>query len=64
MVEFAYTGMGIAFFEMRKENLLQKGTLLHFPIPGKALQSIPATNYTFGGTQGVAGEDYSNVGWR
>lgn len=64
MVEFAYTGMGITFFEMRKENLLQKGTPLHFPVPGKALESIPAPNYTFGGTQGVAGEDYSNVGWR
>lgn len=64
VVEFAYTGMGITFFEMRKENLLQKGTLLHFPVPGKALESIPAPNYTFGGTQGVAGEDYSNAGWR
>jgi hypothetical protein len=64
MVEFAHTGMGITFFEMRKENLLQKGTLLHFPIPGKALESIPAPGYTFGGTQGVAGEDYSNAGWR
>ncbi|MBP6425485.1 MAG: hypothetical protein KA278_07165 [Flavobacterium sp.] len=64
MVEFAYTGMGITFFEMRKENLLQKGTLLHFPIPGKALEAIPAANYTYGGTDGVAGEDYSNTGWR
>jgi hypothetical protein len=64
MVEFAYTGMGIGFFEMRKENLLQKGTPLHFPVPGKALESIPAPLYTFGGTQGVAGDDYSNTGWR
>jgi hypothetical protein len=64
MVEFAYTGMGITFFEMRKENLLQKGTLLHFPVPGKALEAIPAANYSYGGTQGVAGEDYSNTGWR
>lgn len=64
MVEFAYTGMGNEFFEMRKEDLLQKGTLLHFPIPGKALESIPAENYTYGGTTGVAGEDYSNGGWR
>ena len=36
----AYTGIGIGFFEMRKEDLLQKGTLLHFPIPGKALEAI------------------------
>jgi len=64
MVEFAYTGMGIGFFEMRKEDLLQKGTLLHFPVPGKALEAIPEDYYTFGGTQGVAGEDYSTGGWR
>ena len=64
MVEFSFTGMGLGFFEMRKENLLQAGTLLHFPVPGAALESIPADNYTFGGTTGVAGEDYSNGGWR
>ena len=64
MVEFSFTGMGLGFFEMRKENLLQVGTLLHFPVPGQALESIPADSYTFGGTQGVAGEDYSNGGWR
>ncbi|WP_086478392.1 MULTISPECIES: RagB/SusD family nutrient uptake outer membrane protein [Arenibacter] len=64
MVEFAYTGMGISFFEMRKEDLLQKGTLLHFPVPGKALDAIPEPYYTYGGTSGVAGEDYSNGGWR
>src|SRR5690606_12806015 len=59
MVEFAYTGMGISFFEMRKENLLQVGTLLHFPVPGRALDAIPEPYYTYGGTDGVAGEDYS-----
>lgn len=64
MVECSWTGVGLEFFEMRKENLLQKGTLLHFPIPGKALEAIPAANYTFGGSDGVAGEDYSNGGWR
>ena len=64
MVEFSFTAMGIGFFEMRKEDLLQKGTLLHFPIPGSSLEVIPAPNYTYGGTDGVAGEDYSNGGWR
>ena len=63
-VEFAYTGMSLSFFEMRKEDLLQKGTPLHFPVPGKALESIPEENYTYGGTTGVAGEDYSTGGWR
>lgn len=64
MVEFSFTGMGLGFFEMRKENLLQAGTLLHFPVPGQALESIPADGYTFGGSAGIAGEDYSNGGWR
>lgn len=64
MVEFAYTGMGISFFEMRKEDLLQQGTLLHFPIPGRALDAIPEPYYTYGGTEGVPGEDYSTGGWR
>jgi len=64
MVEFAFTTMGIGFFEMRKEDLLQKGTMLHFPTPGKALETIPAPNYTYGGTEGVPGEDYSTGGWR
>ncbi len=64
LVEFAYTTIGIGFFEMRKEDLLQKGTMLHFPVPGKALEAIPEDYYTFGGTQGVAGEDYSTGGWR
>lgn len=64
MVEFAFTGMGIGFFEMRKEDLLQAGTLLHFPVPGQALAAIPADNYTFGGTDGTPGEDYSTGGWR
>lgn len=64
MVEFGFTAPGIAFYEMRKENKLQAGTLLHFPVPGTALESIPAAIYTFGGTEGVAGEDYSTAGWR
>ena len=64
MVEFAFTAPFIGFTEMRKENLLQPGTLLHFPVPGGALESIPADYYTYGGTTGVAGEDYSNGGWR
>lgn len=61
VVEFSYTGIGLGFFEMRKENLLQAGTMLHFPIPGKALEAIPEDYYTFGGNQGVAGDRKSVV---
>lgn len=63
-IELMSTGLGLEFYEMRRENLLQKGTFLHFPIPGKQLQAAGIDNYTFGGTSGVAGEDYSIGGWR
>ena len=66
MVEMPLASAGLSFFEMRGKDLLQKGTLLHFPIPGAALISInpPVDNYTYGGTSGKAGEDYSTGGWR
>ena len=64
MVEFPLASSGISFWEMRGKDLLQAGTLLHFPIPGSALESIPEAYYTFGGTQGVSGTDYSAGGWR
>ena len=64
IVELGQTGLGLAFFEMRGLDLLQSGTLLHFPIPGAALDANSEDNYTFGGSTGVAGQDYSNGGWR
>jgi len=63
-VELANTGMGLSFYEMRGLDLLQPGTPLHFPIPGAALDANKEEYYTFGGTIGVAGVDYSNGGWR
>ncbi len=64
MVELFNTALGLEFFTMRKDNLLQEGTMLHFPIPGEQLDVIGLDYYTFGGTTGVAGEDYSNGGWK
>ena len=63
-VEIILTGNGLQFFEMRKNDLLQKGTPLHFPVPAKILEVIAESFYTYGGTTGVAGEDYSSGGWR
>lgn len=63
-VELPHTGMGLPFFEMRGKDLLQSGTFLHFPIPGAAINAAGLEYYTFGGTTGVAGEDYSTGGWR
>lgn len=64
IVELPQTGMGLAFFEMRGLDLLQAGTPLHFPVPGGALDANNEEYYTFGGSTGVAGQDYSNGGWR
>ena len=70
MVELMSSGAGIQFFQMRKENLLQPGTPLHYPIPEAQLDIMQMYYYTFGGTagregepQGVPGEDYSTGGW-
>jgi hypothetical protein len=62
-VELMLTGMGIQYFQMRKENLLQPGTILHFPIPGAQLEVMQMEYYTFGPGVGTAGVDYSNGGW-
>lgn len=64
-VEMYVSGMGLAFFEMRKKNLLQKGTPLHWPLPAKTLEifALPLPFYSFGGGAGD-GINSSNVGWR
>lgn len=64
IIELMNSGMGLAFFEMRGKDLLQAGTPLHFPVPGEVLLAGGFEIYTFGGTTGVAGEDYSTGGWR
>lgn len=64
IIELFNTGMGLAFFEMRGSDRLQSGTPLHFPIPGEVLLSGGFGIYTFGGSVGTAGEDYSISGWR
>jgi len=65
-VEMYTTGMGLQFFEMRKRDLLQKGTPLHFPIPAKTQQTMGLTVpfYTFGTVALADGINTSNAGWR
>lgn len=64
-VELYTTGMGVQFFEMRKLNLLQKGTPLHLPIPAKILELFKQTTfYTFGYLANADGKGTSNGGWR
>jgi len=62
-IEIMLTGPGIPFFDMRRNDLLQSGTPLHFPIPAQQLEILQLPFYTFGGTLGVKGEDVSDGGW-
>lgn len=65
-VEMYVTGMGVQFFAMRKLNLLQKGTPLHWPLPGQTLETFAVSPpfYTYGGVAAADGINTSNVGWR
>ena len=63
-IELVLVGVGVNFFDMRRNDLLQKGNLLHFPLPAQQLQLLGLPYYTFGGTDGVPGEDYSVGGWK
>lgn len=63
-IELLGQGFMIGFCDMRRRDLLQKGTPLHFPVPSKVLQSRGETVYTFGGDQGVPGKDISIGGWK
>ena len=63
VVEQQPTGMGNEFFFMRRYNLLQEGTPLHFPIPAQVLLNTNQANYTFGGVDNADGINTSNGGW-
>ncbi len=62
-IELIATGFGIAFFDMRRRNMLQEGTMLHFPIPAKQLMLLQDDIYTFGGVENADGINVSNGGW-
>ena len=62
-VELIQTGYGIAFFDMRRRDMLQPGTMLHFPIPAKELMVMQMPLYTFGGVANADGINTSDGGW-
>ncbi len=65
-LELPLTGMGIEYFDMRRNGLLQDGSLLHFPIPGQQLEVMSLSNYTFGGINpqyGIPNIDVAVNGW-
>lgn len=65
-VECYVTGLGLQFMEMRKLDLLQTGTPLHFPIPGATLErfGLGEPFYTFGTVARADGINTSNGGWK
>lgn len=62
-IELIQTGFGIAFFDMRRRDFLQMGTMLHFPIPAKELMVMQMPLYTYGGVDNADGINTSNGGW-
>ena len=61
-IELIGTGMGTAFFDMRRRDLLQKGTLLHFPVPAEELEIMDLPIYSYGGEPAADGINTSNGG--
>lgn len=64
ILELQYKSFGLTWFEMRGRDLLQDGTLNHFPIPGAALDAAGLPIYTFGAGVGTPGIDFSETGWK
>lgn len=62
-IECMLTGECVEFYDMRRRDMLQSGTFLHLPIPAQQLEVLQLDFYSFGGTTGVAGVDYSTGGW-
>ena len=63
-IELIMTGFGIAFFDMRRRDMLQEGTLLHYPMPAKELMLLLLPVYTFGGVSNADGINTSSGGWK
>ena len=62
-IELIMTGFGLAYFDMRRRDMLQEGTMLHFPIPAEQLNVMVLPIYTFGGVANADGVNTSNGGW-
>ncbi len=62
-IELIATGTGISFFDMRRRDMLQKGTPLHFPVPASELDILGLPLYTFGGVENADGINTSAGGW-
>lgn len=62
-IELISQGFMIGFYDMRRRDMLQPGTPLHYPVPGKELETLGLPVYTFGGAANADGINASNGGW-
>ena len=62
-IELMAQSFMLGFCDMRRRNMLQYGTPLHFPIPGRELQALNMNNYTYGGAGEADGVNTSSGGW-
>jgi len=64
-IELFCHSLGTEFFDMRRRDYLQPGTILHFPIPGKELETLGEEYYSLGSGKGIPGVDFAdaNSGW-
>lgn len=60
--ELFHNGWMIHFHDMRRTDMLQQGTPLHFPVPGKDLQANEMEIYTYGGYDNADGVNTSDGG--
>lgn len=57
-------GMGISYFDMRRTDRLQAGTLLQFPVPAIQLEILDLEKYTFSfKPDGIEGSAGNWTGW-
>jgi starch-binding outer membrane protein, SusD/RagB family len=61
-LELMLTDFGLHFKDMRRKGALQKGTLLHFPVPATELGTIGRALYTFGGVNNTNSGTADGVG--
>ncbi len=62
MIELSHNGWMIHFGDMRRRDMLQQGTPLHYPVPGRELETLGLEIYTFGGYDNADGVNTSDGG--
>jgi starch-binding outer membrane protein, SusD/RagB family len=62
-IELLSQGFMIGNYDMRRRDMLQSGSLLNYPVPGKELETLGLPVYTYGGVANADGINTSNGGW-